>query len=264
VRDRTHPDWIWLEPDRAAKGLPNISIEMVRNLQDRMVLNPFEGDRVIGCLFEAEKMRPETANSLLKLVEEPPSHALFVLVTDNLERILPTIRSRCLPVPLGPPDPATLAKAIQSDLGFSEEESLQGALWAIQEGVTPEEALSETVRELREESVEILDLAIRTGEHAFVPYLKSRKYSRETHLQLIRFFRDFLSETLLLGEGGKEPLAYRSHKKAFQGWTRSLPPDRIPDLIDLTFEFEEGISGYVNPTHSVVTFLGQVSQATGH
>ena len=80
VADRTHPDWIWLEPDRSTKGLPNISIEMVRNLQDRLVLNPYEGNRVVGCLFEAEKMRPETANSLLKLVEEPPSHALFILV----------------------------------------------------------------------------------------------------------------------------------------------------------------------------------------
>ncbi len=264
VRERKHPDWIWVEPDRSGKGLPNISMEMVRNLQDRIILNPFEGNRVVGCLFEAEKMRPETANSLLKLVEEPPHHALFILVTDNLERILPTIRSRCLPVPLGPPDPKILGARLSGELGISEEEGQQAALWAIQEGLSPSEAISESLCELRDDSVEILDLAIRMGEHAFLPYLKSRKYPRETNLVLIRFFRDFLSETLLMGEGREEPLTYRSHSESFRVWTRSLPPERIPDLIDLTFEFEEGINGYANPTHSLVTFLSQVSQATGH
>ncbi|MCA9424510.1 MAG: hypothetical protein KC931_14850 [Candidatus Omnitrophica bacterium] len=262
VHDGTHPDWVWMEPDRSGKGLPNITIEMVRNLQDRMVLNPYEGSRVVGCIFEAEKMRPETANSLLKLVEEPPPHALFILVTDNLERILPTIRSRCLPVPLGPPDPSVLAARIARDLSVSDREALQTALWAIQEGLTPQEAASEPVRELRDEAVELLDLAIRMGEHAFLPALKSRKYSRESNLVLIRHFRDFLSESLLLSEGRAEPLVYRSHHEPFSNWTRTLPPDKLSDLIDLSFEFEEGILGYANPTHSIATFLSEVSRAS--
>lgn len=263
VREGTHPDWLWLEPDRAAKGLPNISIESVRNLQDRLVLNPYEGVRVVGCLFEAEKMRPEAANSLLKLVEEPPPHALFILVTNSLERVLPTIRSRCLPVPLGPPDPDSLAAVIRDELGVSETEALQGALWALQEGTTPAEALSETARDLREDAIELLNLAIHRGEDAFIPVIKNKKHPREACLAILRLFRDLLFDVFVLGEGRSDPLVYRSHNGFLMKSAKVLSPKETVDLIDATFEFEEGIQGYANPTQAIVVFLGQVARAAG-
>jgi DNA polymerase-3 subunit delta' len=63
---------------------------------------PMAADRKIAIIDDASAMNPETANAFLKTLEEPQSHALIILVADNLEALLPTIRSRCQTVRFDP------------------------------------------------------------------------------------------------------------------------------------------------------------------
>jgi DNA polymerase-3 subunit delta' len=77
----------------------------VRLLQRRSALTSVEGGRRIFIVGEADRLvpqesSPEAANALLKLLEEPPGGALFVLTTHDPRRVLPTIRSRAVPVRL--------------------------------------------------------------------------------------------------------------------------------------------------------------------
>jgi len=263
VWEGVHPDWIWLEPKREAKGLPNISIDNLRGLQDRLVLEPFEGPRVVGCIFEAEKMRPEGANSLLKLVEEPPKHALFILVTENRQRILPTIRSRCLPVSLGSPLPEDLANEIAVTTPSQEADAYQAALWSLHEGIEPGIAVSEATREFRQECKQLLQLALEQGEYAFFPLLKELKHDRETMARYLHMWRDFLRETLLVGKGADQPFTYRSDTRTFQGWSKKLKPTDLAVLIDLAVDYEEALLGYTNPVHTLGAFLSEVSARAG-
>jgi DNA polymerase III delta' subunit len=259
VSQGIHPDWIWMEPDRSAKGLPNISIDLLRALQDRLVLEPFEGNQVAGCIFEAEKMRLEAANSLLKLLEEPPAHALFILVTENRQRILPTIQSRCLPVPLIHPSEEDLAERLAAEFGLAPVEAHQAALWSANEGLDPGEALSEPVRQFREESRWLLDLAVREGEHAFIPALKALKYDREVQARFLGYWRDLLRDSLLLREGRGEAFTYQSDAVMLGSWTSNLSPESYAYLIDRAFEYEEAVLGYASPAHALATFLSEVS-----
>jgi DNA polymerase-3 subunit delta' len=258
-----HPDWIWLEPNREAKGLPNISIDSLRSLQDRLVLEPYEGPKVVGCIFEAEKMRPEAANSLLKLVEEPPEHAQFILVTENRQKILPTIRSRCIPIPLAPPSPETLAEELVETGNWQAGEAIQAALWSLNEGLDPEGAISEALTDFREEGRHLLDLAIHQGEHAFFAVLKDLKQDRETMARYLFLWRDFLRETLLVRGGRGEPFTYKSYMSDFQKWSNRLKPSDISDLMDLAMDCEEALSGYANPVHTLGSFLSTVSACAG-
>lgn len=63
---------------------------------------PMSGDRKIAIIDDATAMNVESANAFLKTLEEPPSKALIVLIADNLEALLPTIRSRCQTVRFDP------------------------------------------------------------------------------------------------------------------------------------------------------------------
>ncbi|MCX7020428.1 MAG: hypothetical protein NTY46_15850 [Candidatus Sumerlaeota bacterium] len=63
---------------------------------------PLEGTRKILIFRHAERMNPALANYLLKLIEEPPSYLLLILVTGRYSEVLPTIRSRCAPIRLSP------------------------------------------------------------------------------------------------------------------------------------------------------------------
>lgn len=269
IVENLHPDWIWIEPERGPKGLPNITMDTIQSLQDRLVLEPYEGGRVVGCIFEAEKMKPETANSLLKLVEEPPSHAAFTLVTEHFQRILPTIRSRCLHIPLGLPSLESLEEELRTHHDLSHEEARQYARYALQEGVPVDQALSEPSQRLREEALGLIDIAVREGEHAFIPMLKGLKHDRETNARLVQFCRDLLRDCLILieEEKGTQPRSsaqagWREVPVSIQPrlteWARTLNPEALAELIDHSFEYEEAILGYASPVHSLATFLSEV------
>lgn len=73
----------------------NIPIDIVRELILYTGKKSFISDRRVIIIRNAEKMRKEGANSFLKLLEEPPENTIFILTTDNLSVILPTIVSRC-------------------------------------------------------------------------------------------------------------------------------------------------------------------------
>jgi DNA polymerase-3 subunit delta' len=72
-----------------------IRVEDAEDILKSMLLKSFEGGYKIMIIWMAEKMNHEAANKILKLLEEPPEKTLFILITENEEELLPTIRSRC-------------------------------------------------------------------------------------------------------------------------------------------------------------------------
>ena len=70
-------------------------IDDIRDIRDRVVLQPVEGRSKIYILDEAHQLTEAAWNALLKLIEEPPPHLLFVFCTTELQKVLPTVRSRC-------------------------------------------------------------------------------------------------------------------------------------------------------------------------
>lgn len=91
-----HPDFFFLEPDGAS-----LKIDQFRILKTRLNKAPLEAPLKVVVLNSAQKMTIQAANSMLKILEEPPRDTLFILVAPNLFGILPTIRSRVRPVYFG-------------------------------------------------------------------------------------------------------------------------------------------------------------------
>jgi DNA polymerase-3 subunit gamma/tau len=70
-------------------------IDDIREIRERVVLQPVEGRYKVYILDEAHQLTDAAFNALLKLIEEPPPHLLFVFCTTDLSKMLPTVRSRC-------------------------------------------------------------------------------------------------------------------------------------------------------------------------
>jgi DNA polymerase-3 subunit delta' len=85
-----HPDLHLIEPDGTF-----IKIDQIRELQRELSLRPFEAPRKACIIEAADRLNPASGNALLKTLEEPPGHALLVLLTANIGGVLPTILSRC-------------------------------------------------------------------------------------------------------------------------------------------------------------------------
>ena len=91
VMEDLHPDCITVT-DPEHKAVP---VKQVRQVRDDMFIRPNEGIRKIY-IFPQE-LGVEGQNALLKILEEPPSYGAYLLLTDNPEQLLPTVRSRCVP-----------------------------------------------------------------------------------------------------------------------------------------------------------------------
>lgn len=102
----SHPDLTWVRPSGAAEML-------VADIEEPVVAaaahTPFESARRVFVIESVERMNDQTANRMLKVLEEPPSFTHLLLLADRREDVLATIVSRCQPVRFDPLAPALLA-----------------------------------------------------------------------------------------------------------------------------------------------------------
>lgn len=105
---QTHPDVLVIPPDPPQLL---IKIGQVRNLISSIYYRPAEARRRVY-VFTSSAFMKEAANSLLKVLEEPPEYAHIFLLADNIGDLLPTIRSRCSKIHLGPMPPPEIEKVL--------------------------------------------------------------------------------------------------------------------------------------------------------
>jgi DNA polymerase-3 subunit delta' len=98
VLNGIHPDFITVD-DPEKKTVP---VELIRQARADIYIQPNEGKRKIYLFPRAQDILPPGQNALLKILEEPPSYGVFLLITDNAEKLLPTVRSRCTELTLLP------------------------------------------------------------------------------------------------------------------------------------------------------------------
>jgi DNA polymerase-3 subunit delta' len=79
-------------------GHKNISIDQIRELKNEAKYAPYEAQKRIFIIYGADYFSREAANSFLKLLEEPPQDLIIILIADDFQNLLDTIRSRCQPV----------------------------------------------------------------------------------------------------------------------------------------------------------------------
>lgn len=99
LRSGNHPDILYSVGDARTGSL---KIDTLRELMREIALKPFASRYRVAILENFERAQPRAQDALLKTLEEPPPHAVILVLANNLEQILPTIRSRCQSVPLRP------------------------------------------------------------------------------------------------------------------------------------------------------------------
>lgn len=98
VMNGSHPDFIIVD-DPEKKTVP---VDLIRQARTDMYIQPNEGQRKIYLFPRAQDMGIPGQNALLKVLEEPPSYGVFLLLVDNPQKLLTTIRSRCVELSLSP------------------------------------------------------------------------------------------------------------------------------------------------------------------
>ena len=109
-----NPDIVYVTHEK-----PNIiSVDDIRSqINDDIVLKPYARPYKVYIVDEAEKMNQQAQNALLKTIEEPPSYAIIILLTNNANSFLQTIISRCVTIHMKPVDDSVIQKVLLEKYG---------------------------------------------------------------------------------------------------------------------------------------------------
>lgn len=110
VANGNHPDVLLIDPDGAS-----VKLEQIRELQRRFAYKSDSEKPRVYIIEEAERLTAQAANALLKFLEEPGPGTVAILITDNIGRLLPTIRSRAQRLTFVPLAPETMEKTLLAE-----------------------------------------------------------------------------------------------------------------------------------------------------
>lgn len=118
-----HPDVITVD-DTEHKG---VTVGVVRDARDDLYVKPSEGRRKIYIIPRAKDLNSAGQNALLKVMEEPPEYGAYILLADNAQQLLPTIRSRCVELALTPLSETVCVRALRERFPQQSADALHAA-----------------------------------------------------------------------------------------------------------------------------------------
>jgi DNA polymerase-3 subunit delta' len=211
-----------------------LKIEQMRLIKDIVYRKPMIGKRRVFIVAEAEKMTEEAANSLLKILEEPPLFSYIILLTDNPFLILPTIKSRCQILNFLPISKEDIEK-ILVDKGFETEKAR--VLSLIVRG-NLKQALSlewEEVEERRRLAWQLfLSLLGKENLAQFLrPFTSShRSFFREEWEQLLEILSSFCRDLILVKENSQERLLMNpDYEEEIRKAEKQVSPKHLQELL---------------------------------
>jgi DNA polymerase III subunit delta' len=204
---QTHPDVLVIPPDPPQMM---IKVDQVRRVIETIYYRPAEGRERVYIFTDSAFMK-EAANSLLKILEEPPEFATIFLLTENAGEFLPTIRSRSMIFTLG----ALTTEEIESDLAqfHPEWKAAQRTLVArLSEGAVGCARGFDLAAYIvaRDHALAILNSALRGGEHSelfkITESYRPGAEGREKTEELIRTLYSLLRDLMFINSGAPESI----------------------------------------------------------
>lgn len=118
AKNKNHPDIITVTHEK-----PNvISVDEIREqVLDSICIKPYKSKYKIYIIPDAQLMNAQAQNALLKTIEEPPEYGILILLTSNLDKLLPTVQSRCVILSTKPVRERDMLAYLMNEMGLSRE-----------------------------------------------------------------------------------------------------------------------------------------------
>jgi DNA polymerase-3 subunit delta' len=259
IADGRHPDVMVF-----AAEVRDVKIEQTRLLKQMAYLRPMSGKRRVFIIEEAENLNDASANSLLKVLEEPPSFTHVFLVTASLFRLLPTIRSRCRTLTFSAISREEIEEILR-ERDFSKEQARILALLVDGNLDKAQEFEWNEVQDLKEEAWALFE-ALASTDHASrflerfgtVPKAVQEEFGR-----VFEVFASFARDILLLRLGGDPSLLLNPDlesrlRSASASWTAAPIISVIEEIDHVLAE----LRGNLNKGLLAMTFFSHFTELT--
>ena len=202
----THPDLITID-DPEKKHVP---IELIRDARADIYIQPNEANRKIYLFPRAQDMLPPAQNALLKILEEPPAYGVFILLTDNAEKLLPTVRSRCTELALTALPESQLQFTLQKAYPQATPQQITGAIGRSGGYLGQAMALLEESEEASENTLRLLKAYAGSDSLGLIQVLvPMEKWKRDALIEELEQWLLTLSDALCARSGvtATQPMA---------------------------------------------------------
>lgn len=256
VESKNHPDVHWIEKDGQS-----IKNEQIDYLRKEFSYSSLESTRKIYIIDDAQTLTNQAANRLLKFLEEPLIETTAILLTDNVQSIIPTIRSRCQLIDLKPLDTEVLQeKMMEANLSKQQSRLMSAITYNIDEAIELSE--NETYQEIINISVGMIETIINDYDKRYI-YLHQNWLSKITD----RTETDYGLELLLLGFkdilymqlGKKESLVFFNHTdQILRSGVEHFSKAKLLKIMSELLQTKQKLKQNVNPTLLMEQFVLQL------
>ncbi|MBD7912669.1 MULTISPECIES: DNA polymerase III subunit delta' [Clostridium] len=194
--DYNYVDIINYKSDKASFG-----VDEVRKIIEEVSKKPYEGDKKVIIVHQGNKLTVQAQNAMLKTIEEPPKGVYIVLLSESLELLLDTIKSRCQIYKLTPLDKDYMIRYIKS-IGENDEDKVLTAI-AYGEGIPgrAEKILKDNeLEKLRNLIIELFNEINKNNDNAVLEYeTKFNKFKNEKY-ELLNLIASFIRDIIVYKE----------------------------------------------------------------
>ena len=234
VLSGTHPDFITID-DPEKKIVP---VALIRNMRQDMFLKPNEGNKKIYLLPRAQDMEDPSQNALLKILEEPPSYGVFLLLTTNSAKLLPTVRSRCVELKMSPLSQQALKNALLEKFPQADEDTLSAAMARSGGYLGQAVKLMDDGATLYPETQKFLDAYGRKDPMALMQtFIPMERYKRDKLIPILQQWTQVLQQALVCRSGGDVLLP---QARALSGQRNSQDLLRSVNELQKSIEYAQG------------------------
>ena len=198
VLSGSHPDYITVDdPEKKT-----VSVDLIRQARSDIYVRPNEAEHKIYLFPRAQDMGVPAQNALLKVLEEPPAYGVFILLADNPQKLLPTVRSRCTELAMDALPENLLYDAIRKKHSHLEDDVLRSVV--SRSGGYMGQALSliEEGAELLPQTKEFLTAYASRNTYGIVSVLvPMEKWKRDQLIPVLTQWLSFLEGALVYRSG---------------------------------------------------------------
>ena len=203
-------------------------LDRIRRLEKDLTRGLYEGRCRVAILLEAERMRQETANALLKTLEEPLPDTLLILVTSRPSALLPTILSRCQQLRLRPLSGAEVREALRRDAGPEGRLALVSGL--CQGNLRRAHSLmGQDVEDLRDQAYHFLKDGVFGADTALIPFVErwSAGGDRKALDGLFEMVVTWLRDIVLFQEGAPDRILHADRRQDLERLAASVSTEAV-------------------------------------
>lgn len=246
IESGNHPDVHWIRPDGQS-----IKIEQIQNLQKEFTYSGLESSQKVYIIVGSDTLTLNAANRILKFLEEPSKKTTAIMLTDNSQSIIPTIRSRCQIIDLRPLNPLLFQNKL-IEMGMSQANALLFS--ALTNNLDDAFLLNEDewFAKARKIVLQLVDLYSTSPEDTFlyihqhwIPHFKDRQQQEQGLDLLLLTFKDMLYYHI----GNKESIVvFSSSEEKLEKAVLFFSQENLLTILNALLKAKRKLKQNVHPT----------------